>query len=209
MPIGRVTPNGISLLGTCFLLPKEGWFATASHVCGSDDKNLVIVVPDDQPLSDYQDMSDQQVRTTPDHIVAFDPVRDTAVVAIDQNVSSNLVLGSLDDVNVGREIALFGYPHSDHGRKVLTMQSAEIGAKVMLEAGQAKSKHGVINIQSRPGQSGSPVIDKSSRNVIAILVGSYAPGAGPSGINLGGIDPQTLHQTSHAVSAEYLLEMLK
>lgn len=64
-----------------------------------------------------------------------------------------------------------------------------------------------MNIQARPGQSGGPVIRKSDNTIIAILIGAYVPTIG-GGIDLGGIDPQTLHQTTHAVSTEYMERML-
>ena len=49
----------------------------------------------------------------------------------------------------------------------------------------------------------------SAHSAIAgILIGSYAPQVNGS-ISIGGIDPQTLHQTTHAISAEYIKEMLE
>jgi hypothetical protein len=40
-----------------------------------------------------------------------------------------------------------------------------------------------------------------------MITGGYAP-AGGGGVIVAGIDPQTLHQTTHAVSAEYILGLL-
>jgi len=40
-----------------------------------------------------------------------------------------------------------------------------------------------------------------------MVIGSYAPSI-EGGIRLGNIDPYTLHQTTHAVSAEYIASML-
>jgi hypothetical protein len=42
---------------------------------------------------------------------------------------------------------------------------------------------------------------------VALLIGSYAPGGGGM-VSLGGVDPHTLHQTTHAISAEYAKELL-
>ena len=70
-----------------------------------------------------------------------------------------------------------------------------------------KGKNIVLNIQSRPGQSGSPIVIPEKRILAGILIGSYAPKTN-GGIIIGGIDPQTLHQTTHAVSVEYVKEML-
>ena len=108
---------------------------------------------------------------------------------------------------MGEEIALFGYPHSDHGRMVLTQQNTSVGAKILIKANGIKIKNIVLNIQSRPGQSGSPIVIPEKRILAGILIGSYAPKTN-GGIIIGGIDPQTLHQTTHAVSVEYIKEML-
>jgi glycine cleavage system aminomethyltransferase T len=64
----------------------------------------------------------------------------------------------------------------------------------------------ILNVQARPGQSGSPVLLSDGRTIAAMIIGSYAPRAG-GGISLGGVDPHTLHQTTHAISAEYIREL--
>lgn len=207
LTVGRVTPNAVQLVGTSFLLPKKGLFATASHVTGQDDTNLVIAFRQMRAISDYQDTTDTSVQYIPTKIHAYDPIHDLCVLEAKIDATSNIPLGKTDDLTVGENVFLFGFPHADHGRMVLTQQRTEIGAKVLISSGGVKSKHVVLNIQSRPGQSGSPIFNIQSGALCAILIGSYAPGGG-GGISLGGIDPHTLHQTTHAVSAEYLERMI-
>jgi S1-C subfamily serine protease len=204
--LGKVGPDGVKLAGTTFALNKPGFFATASHVAGTDDRGLVIILTSLNSLSDYQDTSNTSVQMFPVRIVAADPFHDLAVLKADVNVASNISIGSADEAPVGFNVSSFGFPHADHGRMVLTQQDAEIGARVLISCGGIKSKHLVLNTQARPGQSGSPVFRKSDGLLVAVLVGSYAPGGG-GGISLGGVDPSTLHQTTHAVSAEYLSKM--
>lgn len=91
---------------------------------------------------------------------------------------------------------------------VLTQQDTTIGAKILIDSNGIKLKNIVLNIQSRPGQSGCPIVIPEKRAIAGILIGSYAPRVNGS-ISLGGIDPQTLHQTTHAISAEYIKEMLE
>jgi hypothetical protein len=90
----------------------------------------------------------------------------------------------------------------------LTQQRSHVGARIILGSQGIKTKHIVLNVQAKPGQSGSPVFSEDAKVVVAMVLGSYAPG-GSSGISLGGIDPQTLHQTTHALSAEYISGLLK
>jgi len=205
--VGRVQPDGINLLGTAFLLNKPGLFATAAHVPGQSDHGLVIAFKGMTSLADYQDTSDTQVQTMPVTIHATDPFHDLAVLKTNSTGSSNVKVTGSDSVAVGAEIATFGYPHADQGRLVLTQQNAEVGARILIQSGGIKAKHMVLNIQARPGQSGSPIISLADGSIVGVLVGSYAPGGG-GGISLGGVDPHTLHQTTHAVSAEYIAKMI-
>ena len=128
------------------------------------------------------------------------------VLKADVAISSTIRIGGSDSAPVGTPISSFGFPHADNGRMVLTQQDTTIGARILIESGRIKSKHVVLNTQARPGQSGSPVFKSADGELIAIIIGSYAPGGG-GGISLGGVDPSTLHQTTQAVSAEYLLSM--
>lgn len=206
--VGRLGPQAVDLLGTAVLLPKAGLFATAAHVTGQDDTNLVIALkPQLDSIDGYQDTTDTQVQYIHAKIVATDPFHDMVILKADVTVTSNVRLGRTDSVTVGETVEVLGYPHADHGRMVLTHQSTDVGAKVLIGVGGMKAKHLVLNIQTRPGQSGSPIFKSSDGELVAILIGSYAPGGG-GGISLGGVDPHTLHQTTHAVSAEYLATML-
>ena len=197
-PVGRVTPNGVTLLGTAFFINRSGLLATAAHVTGNNDSGLVIVMNKVNSIQDYQDTSNNSIRCVPAKIKEINPT----------TVQSNFVLDSTDSLQVGESIAVFGYPHSDHGRMVLTQQDTSIGAKILIESSGIKLKNVVLNIQSRPGQSGSPIVIPEKRAIAGILIGSYAPQVNGS-ISIGGIDPQTLHQTTHAISAEYIKEMLE
>ena len=49
-PVGRVTPNGVTLLGTAFFINRRGLLATAAHVTGNNDSGLVIVMNKVRPF---------------------------------------------------------------------------------------------------------------------------------------------------------------
>nr|WP_050798442.1 hypothetical protein [Commensalibacter intestini] len=98
-----------------------------------------------------------------------------------------------------------GYPHADTNRCVITQQNCSIGARIY--TGPSKTKHIVINNFARPGQSGSPILSKDRLKIHAILLGAYIPKTTAS-IDIMGVNPLTLHQTTHAVSAEYIQEMI-
>ena len=137
----------------------------------------------------------------------IDPVRDMAILKADITFNGRIPrIGSFDDDKVGDEVGIFGYPHCVEGRRALTFQKAELGAKVLLEVNGIKSKHAVINTQARPGQSGSLIFSPRDQSISGVLIGAWAPGE--TTMSLGGIDPKELHQTTHCLSAEYILGML-
>ncbi len=207
-PVGRITTNGVELLGTAFFINQAGLLATAAHVVGNNDNNLVIIMNRITSIQDYQDTSNEQVQFVPAKIKEINPIADVCILEVPTQVQSTFVLDSTDSVQVGEQIAIFGYPHSDHGRMVLTQQDTSVGAKILIKSNGIMLKNIVLNVQSRPGQSGSPIVIPEKRTIAGILIGSYAPKSN-GGISIGGIDPQTLHQTTHTVSVEYIKEMLR
>lgn len=205
--VGRITPTGIQLLGTCFLLNKPGIFVTAAHVTNNDDNNLVVALNPNTNMLTYQDTSDTKVVYIKVNIEKIDPVHDICLLKSDKDIFSNICIGSTDDIMVSERLGIVGYPHCTQGRNVLTYQETTVGAKILIESSYVKSKHLVLNIQTRPGQSGSPVFRETDSKLVAMVIGSYAPNS-QGAISLGGVDPHTLHQTTHAVSTEYILKML-
>lgn len=205
--IGKLINGIYYAAGTCTLLNKENLLVTAAHIVNGSDENLVI-----RTNTTYEDgFQDTTIGVSdlyPVKIEAIDPLRDVCIISFKDGLKGQSIykLGNCNDVHPGEEVTVYGFPHSNLGRVVLTQQSCEIGAKILLSSKSIKSKHLVLNMQARPGQSGSPVIRKSDNTIIAILIGAYAPTI-KSGIKIGGIDPHTLHQTTHAVSAEYIERM--
>lgn len=204
--VGRMGTAGVHLTGTAFSLNQPGFFATASHVAGTDDSGLVLCFKKLDNLNDYQDTADNSMQVFPVKIAASDPFHDLAVLKADISHAANISISGADSAPVGTAISSFGFPHADHGGMVLTRQDTEIGARVLITSGGIKAKHLVLNTQARPGQSGSPIFRGMDGLLVGVLIGSYAPGGG-GGISLGGVDPHTLHQTTHAVSSEYLSKM--
>jgi S1-C subfamily serine protease len=204
--VGRLSSGGVNILGTAFSLNATGYLATAAHVIGENDKNLVIAFKPMTSINSYQDTSDQSLMTVNVEVVAVDPFRDLAVLKAPSDVRSNVEVGGADDISVGENISIFGFPHANFGRTVLTRHDTEVGAKVLIASGPIKSKHLILNTQARPGQSGSPIFRRDNGKIVAMLVGSYAPSSAPT-VMMAGVDPHTLHQTTHAISTEYLKKM--
>lgn len=205
--VARVTADQHSVLGTAFLVGKN-LVATAAHVTGGDDRGLVILLNENSSFGEYQRTSEgRQIQYSAARIHAIDPVRDICILQPTGDIFPHYKLGSTDEVVPGQMTVTFGFPHADTGRIVLTQQNVQIGAKVMIDAGATSAKHIVLNMLARPGQSGSPVFDPETEKLVAMIIGAYVP-AGGGGVIVGGINPAALHQTTHAVSAEYITQMI-
>lgn len=206
--IGQIGQDGINMLGTGFIISNDGKIVTTKHVVGSDPSRLVVLMPHINNINAYQDTSDTSCKTFSVEVIDIDPLKDLCILKGKIAFEGNLPkIGSFDDVNIGEELGIFRFPHCVTGRRVLTYQKAELGAKVLLESNTVKSKHGIINTQARPGQSGALILSTRTNKAVGVLIGAYAPRQS-GGISLGGINPQELHQTTHCISAEYIKEML-
>ena len=204
--IGRINPDGIQMLGTGFLISKDCKIVTTKHVIGTDGSRLIMLAPHIVDINQYQDTSDKSCNYFPLSVIEIDPLKDLCIVKADLTFTGVLPdLGSFDDLIVGEKIAIFGFPHCVEGRRVLTFQETEIGAKILLESHGIKLKHAVINTQARPGQSGSLILSPRTNKIVGVLLGTYAIN---SGVIIAGINPMELNQTTQCISAEYIKEML-
>ena len=200
------TEKVINMLGTGFLISNDGKIVTARHVVGNKTNDLVVLMPHIKNINEYQDTTDSSCKPVPAFIEDINPVTDICILKTGLKVEGTLPsLDSLDNIKVGDKIGMFGFPHCVMGRRVLTYQEAEIGAKMLLESSGIKSKYATINIQTRPGQSGSIVFNANTGTIAGLLIGAYAPN---SGVIIAGINPHELNQTSYCISANHIKEML-
>src|SRR5262245_36954675 len=115
--VGRLTPNGVTMLGTAFAVTKNGSFVTTRHVVGSQDSDLVLLAPHVTDLNSYQDLSDTRCKPISARIQEIHPIRDLAIISADVSFNGPMPdLGSFDDDNVGDDVLSFGFPHCVEGR---------------------------------------------------------------------------------------------
>lgn len=196
----------IQMLGSGFLISNDGKIVTARHVVGNKTDGLCVLMPHIPNINAYQDVTDTSCRPVHAIVEDINPITDLCILKTDLRFDGQLpTLGSLDTISVGERIGIFGFPHCVMGRRVLTYQETEIGAKMLMETSGIKSKYATINIQTRPGQSGSLIFNLKTGSIIGLLIGAYAP---ESGIIIAGINPYELNQTSYCISANHIKEIL-
>lgn len=206
--IATCKPEGLQILGTSFMVSNDGICVTAWHAVSSYQNNLVLLAPKINSLNEYQDTIDTSCNIVPLTIINFDPTKDLVLLKVQQGFQFHFdlpSLGSLDNVNVGDDVIVLGYPHCVDNRQVLTYQKTVVGAKVLLAPQSIKNRYAILNIQSRPGQSGSIILNSSLEKIVGLLIGTYAPDIG---VSIRGINPAELNQTTHIISAEYIRELL-
>lgn len=196
--------NQIRPLGTGFAV-TENKIATACHVV-KDSKNLCVVLSNDIDIEGYQSTDVTNLRILYVSVVEVNPMNDLCILKIQDGYFHGKlpVISSLDYVHIGERLGMWGFPHCTLGRRILTYQEMEVGAKMKM-GNDIQYKYATINIQTRPGQSGSLITKSDNGDIVGILLGTYAPN---SGVLIAGINPYELNQSSYCISAEYLKEML-
>lgn len=210
LTIGRKNESTIIMLGTGVLIAGGKYIVTPRHVVGDRDDELCVILPTIHSFDEYQDTSVNTCSFAEVKIKKSDPFRDIVLLepkdVLVNGIIPTVPIGQADDICTGDEVYIIGFPHCTEGRRVLTMQKAVVGAKILLNSSGIKGKYFVINTQTRPGQSGSMIYSYERNKMVGMLIGAFAP---DSGISLGGINPRELHQTTQCVSAEYISNMIK
>jgi hypothetical protein len=190
LAIARNTPGGMQPLGTSVAV-AENQLATALHVVGPDPNSLMVVLPRHVNVNGWQDASDTGFRAWPVSIKKVDAFRDLCLLEMpDAVLKFAHSLGAADDVPPGSPVVTCGFPHANNGRLIQTIQQSNVGARILLPNNGIKSKHLVLNIQTQPGQSGSPVFSAETGALVALVVGSYIPSAPAGHMIISGIDPR-------------------
>ena len=85
-PVGRITPSGISLLGTAFFINKARLLATANN-----DSGLVVIMNKSKSIQDYQDTSDNSVEYIPAKIKEINPIADIYILESPSTMQSTFI----------------------------------------------------------------------------------------------------------------------
>ena len=172
--IGRNNGRFIEMLGTGYLIAEGKYVVVPRHVVGDNDDGLGVILPSITSFNEYQDTTVHSCRFLNMLIKYSDPFRDIAILEFkDGQQKVHTLVGGIDDISVGEDILIFGFPHCVEGRRVLTMQKAMVGAKVLLNSSGVKSNYCVINTQTRPGQSGSMIYSAKCNKIVGVLIGAF------------------------------------
>jgi len=165
--------DGAVSYGTGFLISPYGHFITCHHVIDNASELIArLRIPKD---GDFED------RLCRCEIMKTSAELDIALIKIEETALPYLSLENsrLYHYDKGKNVCLFGYPLGDQTAESCTYNDGKIETEIT-------DKHGLqiinIDIRGRHGNSGGPVIDMKTGNVIGIFKGSIL-GVGVDEIN--------------------------
>lgn len=202
----RKNDGGVEFLGTAFLVDKKGYLLTCAHTISLDMK-LAIVPP--QPVNEWNNMTQEKVNIIDVEITQFDTTHDCALLKINAEVTVNVMpnmFGDPDKSPVGANILYFGYPFGDKGLHTLKVSSSIISSKAI---SNNNTKHFQLDSMVHDGNSGGPLVDIHSGQIIGMISGKFNPSGNSGGIMIGNYALGTESSISYATSIEYGINLMR
>ncbi len=156
----RISCSGWGSMGTGFL-HKSGRVITAAHVV-ADCQDPAVVGVDSRPI---------KVRK-----IATDPELDLALLSLETPLNAEaLPLGANDRLPIGLQVSTWGFPGGYGGPAPLL----SVGYLSGVESHKTKSgrsvREWVVNAAFNPGNSGGPLIDIASGEVVGVVSSKLSP----------------------------------
>ena len=142
-------------------------------------------------------------------ITQFDTTHDCALLKINAEVTVNVMpnmFGDPDKSPVGANILYFGYPFGDKGLHTLKVSSSIISSKAI---SNNNTKHFQLDSMVHDGNSGGPLVDIHSGQIIGMISGKFNPSGNSGGIMIGNYALGTESSISYATSIEYGINLMR
>ena len=195
----------VNFVGSGFLCHNDGYILTCAHTINLTDK-LAIVPP--QPLNEFSQLTLERVNAFDVIIVQYNTIHDVALLKIINplliSVPDN-ILGDEKLIQVGSSVGYIGFPFGQIGLHTVKVSQSIISSKV-------KSKNGTNQFQLdamvHEGNSGGPLIDVSTSQIIGIINGRFSPTGNGASIRIGNHALGTESSISYATSINYGKELM-
>jgi serine protease Do len=199
--------DGVEFLGSGFLCHRKGAVLTSAHNLNPMDK---IAVTPGQPINEFSRRTLDRVHTIEMQISQFDPVNDVALLMPKQadlpcNVPSNIFCNA-EDLPVGASVAYIGFPYASKGLHTTKISQSIICGKSLSESGTCQLH---IDANVHEGNSGGPVIDVSSGQVVGIVSGRFSPTGSDGNIMIGDFALGTESTISFVSTISYGIALMK
>lgn len=198
--IVRHSENNVEFLGTGFLCHSKGYILTCAHTISLTDK--ISAVPT-LPINQFNPSTLTRVNVIPVSVAQYDAQNDVALLKFSspQTVSvPDKLFGQDDAVFVGASVCYMGFPFGHSGLHSLKVSGSLISAKVISTAG---TKQFQFDAMVHEGNSGGPLIELATGQIIGVVVGRFSPTGSGGGIRIGNHPLGTESTISYATCIGY------
>lgn len=196
----------VTFICSGFLCHSNGYILTCAHGINLTDE-LAIIPP--QPINSFNKLTQEKVQVIDVQISQYDNVNDVALLKITTPPVirlSNNILSTHDSYNVGSSVCYLGFPFAGNGLHPVKFSQSIISSKLVNEN---NTKQYQLDSMVHEGNSGGPLIDVQTNQIIGIINGKYSPTGNNAVIKIGN---QALGQDSSisfATSIIYGIELMK
>lgn len=170
------------LLGSSFLAKRsqtKAFFICTLHQLGVSSDPIGLLIPRHEGnVTKVQGYEYSNLPIAAATVEYADPISDFAVLSIpiplNSSLQSPVISEASDNISVGLEVAVVGYPLSVIGSIVQTYDIANVSAMIQRPYGIDEM---VINRPTYSGSSGSVVVERSGNSIIGMVRGCIAPPA--------------------------------
>ena len=204
--LAKKTETNVEFLGTGFLVTGKGYLLTCSHIVNPLDPVVAIKVGD---LNSFNPMTLTKVKFFELTLVQNDPVNDVALFKFKADIGAQVpenIFGDTSKVECGASIAIIGFPFGNTGLHLQSITTGIISSKTITSSGVKLLQ---FDSMIHEGNSGSPLINLETNQIIGIVTNRFNPSMGGGGIMIGSRQLGVETNISYASIIEYGQELLK
>lgn len=206
MIVRRKDDQGVEFVGSGFLCHSKGYILTCAHTINLTDK-LAVIPP--QPIQEFNQMTMERVNVIDVTIAQFDSDNDVALLKINNppplSVPEN-IFGNEEQILVGSSVGYLGFPFGHSGLHTLKVSHSIISSKAISQSGIRQFQ---LDAMVHEGNSGGPLVDVATNQIIGIINGRFSPTGNGGNIRIGNHALGTESTISYATAISYGLELMK
>lgn len=199
--LARQTGEGtLDFTGTGFLCHSKGYILTSAHSITLTD-NLGFIPP--LPIDQFNPTTLGKVNFIKLIVAQYNAANDVALLKIVEPQSLVVppnILGDENQALVGASVSYLGFPYAHVGQQALKVSSSIISSKVLSSNGTRQLQ---FDAMAEEGNSGGPLIDLGSGQIIGIVSGRFSPTGNGGVIKIGSHTLGTESTISYATAISY------
>jgi S1-C subfamily serine protease len=204
--LAKKTETNVEFSGTGFLVSDKGYILTCSHIINPLDPVVAIKVGN---LNTFNPMTLDKVNFLELTLVQNDAINDVALLKIKSNIGAQVptnIFGDTNNLECGASIAIIGFPFGNTGLHLQSITTGIISSKAITSTGiKLLQFDGMIH----EGNSGSPLINLETNQILGIVTNRFNPSQGGATIMMGNRQLGVETNISYASIIEYGQELLK